>query len=626
MNPVLFHVFDLLAKSASIVLLAFATLSLWRSASAAQRCAVWLAAFFVLLLLPVTLLWRPQWSIALMQSTPPEVSLPALGGAITQSAPGIAVQEVQPETQSWLPRLNTVHWIALVWLTGFVSLLAHRMVGSLQLRRLKSQSHPVQDERALALTARVAADLGVGRGISLRMASSVSVPLTWGCISPVLLLPSDALEWDAARLEAALRHEMGHIRHCDALTRLITCFITAAYWPNALVWRAAKAWRTAQEQAADDLVIRAGAVAENYALQLLDAARSVQAAGGLRAPAMAMAQPSTLETRLSAIMDGTRDRSSYSMRGTLTGFAVASATLMLCAAAQLRGADEKPGSSATQGSKLRDKASTIVLPRLKLSDTPLIQAIEHLQAKAMELDPQHTGLNLVIEKPDAEKDARITLDLTNVPLSEALHYVASLSNRVVRYEALATVIAAKPAPGEMVTRSYRLPAGAATKVANAREWLGSKGVVFEGAASAALVDNGTQLLVKNTQAQQQTVEAIVSTLVAGDKPSPPAPAPAEPQSPLIAKAAAIIIPTMQFRNATLPEALEFLRAKAREFDPDKKGVSILIRETDVPPNVNISLDLKDIPLTEALRYTAELSELQVVAEPYAFVLKRKVSK
>ena len=493
MNPLLFHVVDLLAKSAGIVLLAFATLSLWRSASAAQRCAVWLAAFFVLLLLPVTQLWQPQWSIALMQPVA-AIQLPELSSSIMQSTANLTAQAFQSEAQSWLPSFSAAQWIALMWITGFVCLLAHRLIGSLQLRRLKSLSHAVQDERALALTARVAADLGVQREISLRMTSNVTVPLTWGSISPVLLLPSEALEWEETRLEAALRHEMGHIRHGDALTRLITTLITAFYWPNVLVWLAAKAWRTVQEQAADDLVISAGAVAERYALQLLDAARSVQAAGGLRAPAMAMAQPSTLETRLSAIMDDSRNRSSYSLRGALTGLVTAFAVLVLCATAQLRGADEKPAQATTHSSKLRDKAREIILTKVKFSDTTLLQAVEYLQAKSIELDPEHKGLNLVIEKPDYEKGPRITLDLTNIPLYEALSYVASLSHRVVRYEAMATVLAPMPPQGEMVTRSYKLPAGAAVTVDNARKWLGGKGVVFEGAASAALVANGTQLV------------------------------------------------------------------------------------------------------------------------------------
>lgn len=618
MNPQLLHVLDLLAKSSGIVLLAFATQSLWRSASAAQRCAVWLAAFFILLLLPVTLLWQPLWSLDLTQSVVPQ-SLPELSPVIVQAATEAVAMETQPAAQPVMASFSLAQWAALVWLAGFVGLLAHRMIGSLQLRRLKSQSLPVQNERLLALTARVAAELGVERGISLRTTPSVTVPLTWGSLSPVLLLPANALKWDEARLEAALRHEMGHIRHCDALTRLITCFITAVYWPNVLAWLAVKAWRTAQEQAADDLVMSGGAVAENYALQLLDAARSVQAAGGLRAPVMAMAQPSTLETRLSAIMDGTRNRSSYSMRGALTGLALSMGVLALCATAQLRGADEK-------GSMLA-KARTLIVPKVTLNDATLLQAVELLQAKSIELDPQHKGLNLTIKDPDHEKGARISLDLTNVPMSEALRYVASLSNRVVSYEPHGTVIAPMPPPGAMVTRSYKLPAGAGAKIGNPREWLTSQGIVFADGASAAIVADGAQLLVRNTQVQQDLVETVVSRIAGGGAVAA-AKADASGKAPsfLEKKAAAIIIPTVHFQGYSLDEALEFLREKAKDLDPEKKGVPIMIRPSDVPANARITLDLKDVPLIEALRYTTELAGLDLVSESYAFILKAKAAK
>lgn len=620
MNPLLLHVLDLLAKSAGTVLLTFATLSLWRGASAAQRGAVWLAAFFILLLLPVTQLWQPLWSTDLAQQVAQQ-PLPTLSPVIVQTAEEAVAMETPPAAQPVLVSFSLVQWASLVWLAGFVCLLAHRMIGTLQLRRLKSASLPVQDKRLLALTARVAADLGVERGILLRMASSVTVPLTWGSLSPVLLLPAAAQEWDDARLEAALRHEMGHIRHCDALTRLLTCFITAVYWPNVLVWLAAKAWRTVQEQAADDLVMSGGAVAENYALQLLDAARSVQAAGGLRAPVMAMAQPSTLETRLSAIMDGTRNRSSYSMRGALTGLALSMGVLALCAAAQLRGADEKP---VAVGSNTKTKANALIIPKMVLSGSSLSDAVDYLRKQSIELDPEHHGLNIVVEEPGRDKGVEISLDLTNIPISEALRYVASLSNRVVRYEALATVLAPMPS---MVTRSYKLPAGAGEKVGNPREWLTSQGIVFDGGSSAALTDDGAQLLVRNTQVQQDLVETIVSRVTGGGAVKPKAVnAPAKPLSFLEKKAAAIIIPTVQFRGATLEEALEFLRVKAKDFDPDKKGVPIMIRPSDVPANAQISLDLKDVPLIEALRYTSELAGLSLVAEPYAFILKAKGAK
>lgn len=624
MNPLLYHVLDLLAKSSGIVLLAFATQSVWRTASAAQRCAVWLAAFFVLLLLPLTVLWQPLWSLDFaQQAVEPRAALPQLSPVLVQAVAGSAVAEPQP----WLPSFSMAQWFAFVWLAGVAGLLARRALGSLQLLRLKSQSHAVQDASMLTATTRVAAALGVRRGIALRSSSGVTVPLTWGFIQPVLLLPASAQKWDAASLEAALRHEMGHIRHCDALTRLIATFITAFYWPNVLVWLAAKAWRTVQEQAADDLVMSGGGVAENYALQLLEAARSVQAAGGLRAPAMAMAQPSTLETRLSAIMDGTRNRSSYSLRGAVTGLVLSCSMLALCAVAQLRAADSKPAQSAGTRGALKAKADKLIVPKMVLKAASLQQAIAFLQQQSIALDPDHVGLNIMIQDPDYHKDAEISLDLTNVPITEALRYVTLLSERVVMYEAHAILISPKTAVGALVTRSYKLPADAVAKIGNARTWLVGQGIVFEDGASAAVVAEGSQLLVRNIQMQQDLVESIVSRIADGGVVAPnAAEPPAKPLSFLEKKAAAIVIPTVHFQGATVVEAIEFLRVKTKDFDPDKKGVSILIRADEVPQGVQISLDLKDVPLIEALRYTSELAGMKLVAEPYAFTLRAKSAK
>lgn len=624
MHLTLFHVLDLLAKSTSIILLAFATQSLWRSASAAQRCAIWLAAFTVLLLLPLTQLWQPYWAIDFAPQPVEQTPLPQLSPVVhAPESSGVAMPE--PVAQSWLPALSASQWAAIVWAAGCLWLLALRLFGSVQLRRLKAQTLLLQDGRVLACAERVARALGLRRTVSMRTSSTVTVPLTWGFIQPVLLLPEHALEWDEDRLEAALRHEMGHIRHGDALTRLITTFITAAYWPNALVWFAAKAWRTAQEQAADDLVISSGAPAENYALQLLDAARGVQAAGGLCAPVLAMAQPSTLETRLSAIMDGSRNRTPYGMRGALTSLVLAVGMLALCAAAQLRAAPE--ASAAIAESPMKAKAAKLIIPSMKLREASLQEAIAYVRLQAIELDPDHKGLNLIVDDPDHHKDLEITLDLTAVPISEALQYIASLSNRVLRYEPSSIFISPADAPAKMLTRSYKLPDGGAAKIGNAKTWLTHQGVAFPEGASVTLTPDGTRLVLRNTEAEQQNANVLIEALSAGKAVAPATPLviPAKP-SPLEAKAAAIVIPQVHFQNATPAECVEFLRLKSRELDPDKKGLNILVRAEDMPANATISLDLRDVPLSEALKYTAELSGLSLTVEPYAYILKARANK
>ncbi|MFC5454851.1 hypothetical protein [Prosthecobacter fluviatilis] len=118
---------------------------------------------------------------------------------------------------------------------------------------------------------------------------------------------------------------------------------------------------------------------------------------------------------------------------------------------------------------------------------------------------------------------------------------------------------------------------------------------------------------------------------AKDKASPqsPTPAPAlvdlDAKARLIQKMDEIIIPSVHFKNATLEQALDFLRKKSRELDkspaPDgTKGVSLTLREPAPPKEIRITLDLKEAPLSEALRYVAELTNLVYRVEAQGVVL------
>lgn len=85
----------------------------------------------------------------------------------------------------------------------------------------------------------------------------------------------------------------------------------------------------------------------------------------------------------------------------------------------------------------------------------------------------------------------------------------------------------------------------------------------------------------------------------------------------------IIIPDIKFNGATLEEAVEFIRIKSREFDPAKKGVNIILKMGEKSSTALITLDLKDVPLPDALRYVAELAGHTLTADAQAYVLKPK---
>ncbi|WP_397383451.1 Amuc_1098 family type IV pilus outer membrane protein [Prosthecobacter sp.] len=87
----------------------------------------------------------------------------------------------------------------------------------------------------------------------------------------------------------------------------------------------------------------------------------------------------------------------------------------------------------------------------------------------------------------------------------------------------------------------------------------------------------------------------------------------------------IIFPTVQFEGATIEEAVEYLRIKSRDLDTftDKsgvKGVNIILRMGDAPSNASISLDLKDVPMSEALRYVTELAQMKYKVEAHAVLV------
>lgn len=87
----------------------------------------------------------------------------------------------------------------------------------------------------------------------------------------------------------------------------------------------------------------------------------------------------------------------------------------------------------------------------------------------------------------------------------------------------------------------------------------------------------------------------------------------------------IIFPSVSFQGATIEEAIEFLRVKSRDLDTftdasGVKGVNIILRMGDAPSNASITLDLKDVPMSEALRYITELAQMKYKVEAHAVLV------
>jgi len=94
--------------------------------------------------------------------------------------------------------------------------------------------------------------------------------------------------------------------------------------------------------------------------------------------------------------------------------------------------------------------------------------------------------------------------------------------------------------------------------------------------------------------------------------------------PIDRQLATLVIPQIQFREATLGSALDYLKKAADRESAGKIGVNFVVH---LPPEqVNtqvVTLNLSNVPFTEALKYLGTVAGLDFVYDKYAIIVKSK---
>jgi hypothetical protein len=94
------------------------------------------------------------------------------------------------------------------------------------------------------------------------------------------------------------------------------------------------------------------------------------------------------------------------------------------------------------------------------------------------------------------------------------------------------------------------------------------------------------------------------------------------QKALERKLKKIVIPELSLRQAGVQDVVAFIRATAKELDPEKGGVNILITlpvgDTSAQPT--LTLELRNVPLYDALRYCCEAGGFRMRIDDNAVVL------
>ena len=294
---------DLSAKSALLLLMALALTWAMRRASAAARHLVWGLTFAGLLLLPLLSVTLPARSVPVLPwpaasaSVSSPVTLPSLTATKASPTPASHQRPALPPALPAWPLLLCRLWLLGVGLAAS-PLLTGLLLAAQRIRRCSLVTDPV----TLSLATEAGRQLGLRRPVSLRSGPLVSVPVTFGLIRPVILLPEEAASWPAERLRVALLHELAHIRRGDWATQILARLACAFFWHNPLVWPAARTLRAEAERACDDRVLASGVPAPDYAQHLLAVTAALSTAKRPLPLAVPMAGGGPLESRLRSIL------------------------------------------------------------------------------------------------------------------------------------------------------------------------------------------------------------------------------------------------------------------------------------------------------------------------------------
>lgn len=204
------------------------------------------------------------------------------------------------------PSPFSIHWttVALGVYLGIVLFLFSRLLIGLKIvSRLVQAAKPIHDSRITAWISSRAHLLRRSFLLELRESELVTVPLTIGVFTPTVLLPTTWREWDEAKLDAVLAHEISHVVRWDYLSQYLSLIHRAIFWFSPLAWWLHRQIVELAEQVSDEAVLSGGIERNQYARTLLGFLQTVQTTSGrVRWQGVSMASSNQAEKRLEKIL------------------------------------------------------------------------------------------------------------------------------------------------------------------------------------------------------------------------------------------------------------------------------------------------------------------------------------
>jgi len=145
------------------------------------------------------------------------------------------------------------------WLFGAILFLFRLISQFAEIRNLRKTSLPFENLEIQTLTDRLVASLGISRRIEIRTTGKAHSPLTFGVMTPVILLPfALVFQLSPAHLEAVIAHELAHVKRNDYLSNLLLSTLEVLFFFHPCYWWMSQMVKELRENAADELALKAG--------------------------------------------------------------------------------------------------------------------------------------------------------------------------------------------------------------------------------------------------------------------------------------------------------------------------------------------------------------------------------
>ena len=157
------------------------------------------------------------------------------------------------------------------WLLGAILFLFRLISQFAEIRNLRKTSLPFENLEIQTLTDRLVATLGISRKIEIRTTGKAHSPLTFGVMTPVILLPfALVFQLSPAHLEAVIAHELAHVKRNDYLSNLLLSTLEVLFFFHPCYWWMSQTVKELRENAADELALKAGISATDLANALAE--------------------------------------------------------------------------------------------------------------------------------------------------------------------------------------------------------------------------------------------------------------------------------------------------------------------------------------------------------------------